>query len=171
MGARACILDASLVFSLGKAGRLDVLARTPGFRWHIAPVTRAELKSPETRVPVEQLILASVITPVELDSADQAGIELLAEWSELVGPGEAEAIAIGISRGWLIGLEDLQARRRLDQRVARGHWINCANVLLDAVQGGAMTLAEADGIFQALDVFSSYTKRGVTSLADLQERK
>jgi len=167
LDARPCILDASLLLSLGKAGRLDVLARTPGFRWHIAPVTRAELKSSETRVPVEHLILASVITPVELDSGDQAGIELLAEWSELVGPGEAETIAIGIFRGWLIGLEDLQARRRLDQRIGRGHWINCANVLLDAIRGGALTLAEGDGIFQALDVFSSYTKRGVTSLTDL----
>jgi len=50
----------------------------------------------------------------------------------------------GASRGWLIALED-----RKDQRIATDEgakWINCANVLLDAVDDGRLSVAQADEI-------------------------
>ncbi|MDP3911464.1 MAG: hypothetical protein Q8Q14_13850 [Gemmatimonadales bacterium] len=101
---------------------------------------------------------------VDLDSDDAAGIAFLAEWSDRVDPGEAESIAIALTRGWLVGLEDLEARRLLDRTVGPGRWINCANVLIDAVTAGLLSLPDAEAAFQSLDVYSSYMKAGVTSL-------
>ncbi len=167
MPAKDCILDASILISLGKAGRLDVLGKTRSYRWHVAQMTRQELVKPETREPVEQFILDGRIAIVGLDSDDPPGMELLAEWSDRVDPGEAESIAIALARGWLIGLEDLQARRLLDRTVGPGRWINCANVLIDALNAGSLSLPEGEGVFQSLDVYSSYVKAGVTTLRSL----
>jgi len=164
------VLDASLLISLGKAGQMHILSKAPSYRWHIGPITRAELLRPETRDPVERLIVEGRITPEQLDSEDAAGMALFAEWSERVDPGEAEAIGIALARGWVVGLEDLDARRQLNRHIGPGCWINCANILLDAMQAGTMSAAEADEVFRKLDVYSSYEKAGVRSLADLRGR-
>ena len=167
MPARPCVLDASLLISLGKAGQVDVLSKAPSYRWHIGPITRAELRRRETRDPVERLIVQGLIAPEEVDSEDPA-MAAFAEWSERVDPGEAEAIALALARGWAVGLEDLDARRLLDRLAGSGRWINCANILLDAVEARTMTLSEADGVFRRLDVYPSYQKAGVRSLSQLR---
>lgn len=167
MIARPAVADSSFLLSFGKAGKLDLLAKTPQFQWRVTPLVREELKTPLTRDGVERLVLAGVISPIELDSDNEAALALLAEWSELVDPGEAESIAVALASGWLVAIEDLNARRRLDRRVGPGHWINCANVLIAGVQAGGLSLRDADEIFQNLDVFTAYAKRAVVTLAQL----
>jgi len=103
----------------------------------------------------------------DLDSDDGPAMALFAEWSEWVDPGEAEAIALALARGWLVGLEDLEARRLLDRHVGSGKWINSASILLDAVKAGTVSIRDADVIFRALDVYSSYVKVGIKSLSQL----
>jgi len=133
----------------------------------MTPLVRAELKTAPTRNAAERLIVRGVISPIELDSDDEPALILLAEWSELVDPGEAESIAVALANDWLVAIEDLNARRLLDRRVGPGHWINCADVLVAAVQAGGLSLREADEIFQSLDVFYAYSKRGIATLAQL----
>jgi hypothetical protein len=161
---RSCVLDASLVIALGKAGHADILRKVRSFEWHIGAIARGELVKPATKRPVEQMIAEGVVKPVELDADDAAGMTLFAQWSESLDPGEAESVTIALSNGWLVGLEDLAAQRRLDRISGPGHWINCANVLIAAIREGGLTLVDADAIFAKLDVFSGYAKRGVTSL-------
>lgn len=168
MPGRPCVLDASLLLSLGKAGQLDLLRKAPEFHWHIAPIARSELRSAETREPVEQAILGGTITPVELDSDDEGTTALFGEWAEVTDPGEAESIAIALAKGWLVALEDRDAQRRLDRLAGPGHWINCANILIAATRAGRLKLREADAIFQRLDVFPGYAKQGVQSILQLE---
>lgn len=165
--ARPCVLDASLLTALGKAGQLDLLRKTRAYEWRIAPIARGELKKPETRHPVEQMILDGVIRCVELDSDQSDALALFAQWSERVDPGEAESIAIALANGWLVGLEDIAPQRLIDREAGPGHWINCANILIDAVQSGSLSLAKADEIFRSLDVYPGYASRGIRSLAQL----
>ena len=167
MAARPSIPDSSLLITLGKAKCVDILRKTPSYEWRIGEVTRSELRQPETREPVERLILEGVIKIVELDSTDSRGMELLAEWAERVDPGEAEAIAIAARWGWLVGLEDLEARRLVDRHLGRGRWINGANLFIDAVRAGTVSLADAEAAFASLDVYPSYLKRGVHRLSEL----
>jgi len=168
LSPQPCVLDASLLISLGKVGRLDLLEKAPSFSWYITPLTRNELRRPETREPVERLILEGRITVAELDSEDAAGMALLADWSERVDPGEAESTTVALARQWVIGLEDLQARRLLDRHAGPGRWINCATILLDAVGAGSLPLPAAEEVFQTLDVYTSYLKAGIRSLAQLR---
>ena len=74
MPARPCVLDASLLISLGKAGQMHILSKAPSYRWHIGPITRAELLRPETRDPVERLI-------VERSEERRVGKECRSRWS------------------------------------------------------------------------------------------
>ena len=152
---------------MGKAGRLDLLSNSGAYEWRIAPIARGELKRPETRQPVEQMILDGLIKSVELDSDQPDALALFADWSERVDPGEAETIAIALANDWLVGIEDIASQRHLDRAPGPGHWINCANILVEAVKSGSLPLAKADEIFRSLDVYTGYVSRGIRSLAQL----
>ena len=78
---------------------------------------------------------------------------------------------MALSRGWRVALEDLHAQRQLDARSGRGRWINCANVLLDAVTDNRLALADADAVFRTLNCYAGYQKRGVSSLAHLRANR
>jgi predicted nucleic acid-binding protein len=164
--ARPCVLDASLLIALGKAGQVELL-RKIAFEWRIGPITRSELVKPETKRPVEEMILDGVIQVIELDSDDERGLELFSQWSERVDPGEAESIALALRNGWLVGIEDLAAQRKLDRIAGAGHWVNCASLLIASVKAGTMRLAEADALFASLDVFGGYAKSGIRSLSQI----
>src|SRR5690606_13666348 len=94
--------------------------------------------------------------------------ERWAKWSTLVDPGEAEAIAIAVSRNWLVALEDRKAQRALNRIAGAGRWINCVNLLLDAVDDDLLLEADADTIFRGLDCYGGYEKRGARVLRDLR---
>ena len=117
------------------------------------------------RRPIESTLSGS-INIVTVDSDDDRVLAHFAEWSQIVDPGEAEAIAVALSRDWLVALEDRQAQRQLDRRVGKGRWTNAAAVLVSMVQCGDMSVAEADSVFRLLYVFPGYVKRGVSSIGD-----
>ena len=147
-----------------------MLSKAPSYKWYITPITRRELRKPATHEPVEQSILEGLISVRELESEDAGGIALFAEWSERVDPGEAESIAVALTNRWVVGLEDLDARRLLDRHAGPGHWLNAANILLDGVAAGTLGLQTADEVFQSLDVYSSYLKVGIRSISQLRLR-
>lgn len=164
----ACVLDATLLITLGSAQALEILTRSRLHTWHITPIVRGELRSDVTRRGVERAILEGSIVTAELDLADDRDAAAWARWSRLVDPGEAEAIALAEVRHWKVAIEDLRARRALDRELGAGRWLNCANLLLDGIRAGRLSEAEGDAIFQRLDCFSSYAKRGVSSLGQLR---
>lgn len=102
----------------------------------------------------------------ELDTDSVQELRLFAHWSDAVDAGEAEAIAVALSRGWLIGIEDLFAQRRVTREAGTDHWINAAALLVSAVKQGRKSLTEADAIFVRLDCYGGYRKKGITSLGD-----
>lgn len=167
MPPRPCVLDTSLVLAFGKAGHVAVLTSAPGFALYITPRVQEEVRSPETRTPIRQAVLEGRIGIVEIDSDDENAMKLLAQWSSLVDYGEAETIAVALSRTWLVGTEDLAAQRQLNRRVGAGRWINAATVLLDCVAQGGLAMPDAESVFRSLDVYTAYSKAGVMSLAAL----
>jgi hypothetical protein len=163
------VLDASLLLNLGGASALDLLWNDPRHRWHITPITRSEVASDPTRTAVAHAILNGRLRPTELDTRSVSELTALALWTRYVDPGEAEAIAIATSRGWVVGIEDLAAQRRLTREEGSQHWINAAGLLVAAVRAGRLPLPAADAIFARLDCYSGYRKRGIASLSDLAE--
>lgn len=161
------VADASLLLSLGEASALHLLWDDPDRIWYVTPIGRSEVKSDPTRSELSRAILSGRLATTELDTDSDHELRLFARWSDLVDAGEAEAIAVALARGWVVGLEDLFAQRRVTDAAGEAHWVNAAALLLRATDHGRMSMANADAIFVRLDCYRGYRKRGIASLKDL----
>lgn len=163
----AGVADASLLLSLGEASALHLLWDDPDRVWRVTPIARSEVRSDPTRSELSRAILSGRLATTELDTDSDQELRLFAHWSDLVDAGEAEAIAVALARGWVVGLEDLFAQRRVTFEAGAAHWVNAATLLVNATTNRRMSIADADAVFVRLDCYSGYRKRGITSLRDL----
>jgi predicted nucleic acid-binding protein len=164
---RPCVLDTSILLSFTGAGRFEIVLDNQRYEWCVTPLVRGELTRREYREPVDAAIAGGRLQLAAVDSTNEAELREWARWSAAVDAAEGEAIAIALSRGWLIAIEDRQAQRALDRTAGTGHWLNSANVLVDAVRDQRLALVEADAVFRSLDCYRGYEKRKVTTLAQL----
>lgn len=162
-----CVLDASLILSVASAAAFHLLWAHPGYVWHISGIVRGELRQRTSRDPIDAAIAAGHLLLVELDTSDPVQMREWGKWLERVDQGEAEAIAIASTKGWRVAVEDRQAQRAIDADLGRGRWVNCGSLLIDAVEGKRLSLAEADRIFHDLDCYTSYAKAGLGAIVDL----
>ena len=167
MTARPCVLDSSLILSLIGAGGFSLLDGNARYDWRITAIVRGELTRKADREKIDAMIAGGALAVAEIDTANSAEVAEWGNWSAIVDPGEAEAITLAVARNWIVAIEDRQAQRAIDRRVGKGRWINCANVLLDAVTDGRCSLDDGDALFRALDCYSGYKKAGITSLSQL----
>jgi predicted nucleic acid-binding protein len=165
--AAPCVLDASLILSVASANAFQLLWSHPRYVWHISGIVRGELRQRSSRDPIDAAIAAGHLLLVELDTSDPAQMREWAKWLERVDQGEAEAITIASTRGWLVAIEDRQAQRAIDANLGPGRWVNCGSLLIDAVEGKRLSVAEADKVFHELDCHSSYAKAGLETITDL----
>lgn len=161
------VLDASLILTLSDARSLSLLWQDPELRWHVSPLVRDEILSEPARSELSAAILKGRLGLTELDTRSEAELAAFGEWSGVVDAGEAEAIAIGICREWVVGIEDRYAQRQLTRRAGPGAWMNAAGLLVRAERGGRMTLGDANAVFVSLDCYAGYRKRGVLGLEEL----
>lgn len=161
------VADASLLLSLGEASALHLLWENPGPIWHVTPIARGEVKKDPTQSELSRAILSGRLATTELDTDSEEETRLFAHWSDLVDAGEAEAIAVALARGWVVGLEDLFAQRCVTREASETRWVNSATLLLAAVRCGRMSMADADAVFARLDCYSGYRKRGIRSLRNI----
>lgn len=168
--ARNGVVDASLLLSLSSASSLNLLWNDPHHDWHLTPLVRNEIQREPARSEVSNAVLDGRLGLAELamESSDESGA--WARWSGIVDPGEAEAIAVATTRGWVVGIEDRFAQRRLTEAAGPESWVNAATLLVSAIEEGRLSLPSADLIFQDLDCYPGYAKRGITSVADLRGR-
>lgn len=165
--AKEAVVDASLLLTLGEAAALHLLWDDAHHDWHVTPIARGEVLSEPTRSEISRALLNGHLAVTELNTESEIELRAFARWSDCVDAGEAEAIAVATTRGWIVGLEDLFAQRRLTREAGAGTWVNAASLLISAVKDGALSLSAADAIFVRLDCYPGYRKRGVSSLADL----
>lgn len=166
--ATGAVVDASLLLTLGDASALHLLWDDPRYVWHVTPIVRAELLSEPTRTEIANALLRGQLAATEIDVRSPAEMAALAHWSRALDAGEAEAIAVAVSRGWIIGIEDLFAQRKLTATHGSATWVNAATLLLHAIDDGRLRLGDADSLFRRLDCYAGYVKRGITSLAQLR---
>ncbi len=167
--APPCIVDASVLLNLGPVRGLHVLLENGRYHWKVTPIVRGEVKHAESRMALERGILDGRIGIAELDTDSPREVALWGEWSRQLDPGEAEAVTLAIARGWLVAIEDRKGQRVLNEQLGAGRWINCANLLLDAVADDRMSMAAADELFGKLSCYPGYQRKGASSLRALVE--
>lgn len=165
--ATSAVLDASLLLTLGSASALHLLWDNPRYEWHITPIVRSELMSEPTRSEISKALVQGLVRSTELDTDSDEELGALARWREIVDAGEAEAIAIAITRRWIVGLEDRFAQRRVTEAAGAERWINSATLLIQAIQDQRLSESEADEIFRRLDCYPGYEKQGIVRVSDL----
>lgn len=144
-----------------------MLTESARYAWKVTPIVRGEVKHADTRLSLERAILDGRIELVEIDTTAEREMALWAEWSQQLDAGEAEAVVLASSREWLVAIEDRKGQRVLNEQRGKGKWINCANLFLDAVADGRLSLAEADELFRKLSCYPGYQRKGMVSLRGL----
>jgi predicted nucleic acid-binding protein len=100
-------------------------------------------------------LAATELTPIEKAKSE--------ELSQTLGHGEAECIAVGLSRGYMVLTDDRNARR-----TAHAHNVKVSGTvgaLLILIRQSALTITEADGY---LDTMKQHSYRSpVKSLSEL----
>jgi len=166
--ATECVVDASVILNLTPIRGLSVLLDSKRYFWKITPIARREVENAEARRQLEVAIVSGQIAVEELDLSVEVEADLLAHWSEELDAGEAEAVALAVARGWRVALEDRKGQRLMNEQLGHGRWVNCADLLLHAVDDKRLTLTEAEDLFVRLSCYGGYSRRGVATLADLQ---
>jgi hypothetical protein len=165
---RPAVIDTSLMLALSGAGALERLLCDTGCDWRVTPIAYGEVASHATHDILDRAIGAGRVHLAAIETTDQSQMNEWARWELVVDVGQAEVIALALMNGWVAGLEDRHAQRALDRDAGPGHWTNTASLLLNAVQDGALSNAEAEELFAALDSYRGYCRRGAASLAKLQ---
>jgi predicted nucleic acid-binding protein len=158
-----------MFLNLGPVRGLPALLDNDRFAWKVTPIVRDEVKHPESRSILERAILDGTIDLVEIDTSLETEGALLARLSQKLDAGEAESLALAIARSWQIALEDRKGQRIAVEEGA--HWINSADVLLDAIDDDRLSEDQADALFSRLSCYPGYRKRGINRLSDLGRKR
>lgn len=113
------IVDACCVINLCAAGELSDLLNAAGGRWYVPSVVRTEamflrVEQPDGTIVQEPVDLAPFIeSGVLTECRAEAGpeLDLYVALASRIDDGEAMALAIAKTRGWIVSTDDRKARR------------------------------------------------------------
>jgi predicted nucleic acid-binding protein len=139
-GMKPSVIDTTVLSNFAHARRSDLLQAALGADAFTTPAVMAEFHAGEERrlVPVCDWHWLPVLelTPDE--------IKLAAQLRQQLGAGEAQCLAVAVSRGITFLSDDFAARRMASQHGVRVS--GTLGVLLHLVQTGELALAEADDL-------------------------
>ncbi len=113
---RTVVLDATVVISLAKAGRLGLLGTLPGWLFVVPDQVVEEVTYPDQAEALRQVIQAGGLR--RESSTDPGEMALYAELRRRMGKGEAACLAMAATRGWHLASDD---RGRAFRRLLREH--------------------------------------------------
>lgn len=149
------MVDACLVISFGNAGRLDLLFSTPQRRIAITPVSAGEVVRPPASLALAEAIKAGDIAreAIDLDNpAEQDALHAVNAIPAFRDRGEAEALALAVSRGWVVGSDDAAVRSYAMRAIGPARIAGALDFLVWAVRDGRLTSAGGEALLGALDV-------------------
>lgn len=113
---RTVVVDATVVISLAKVGRLGLLGTLPGWLFVVPDQVVEEVTYPDQAEALRQVIQAGGLR--QESSTDPAEMALYAELRQRMGKGEAACLAMAATRGWYLASDD---RGRAFRRLLREH--------------------------------------------------
>lgn len=142
------VADTSVLLNFALIDRLDLLTET-GYLVHAPNHVIQEVLSHECRERVARALTSGRL--VELEIVDLAEIELYATYKRRFGDGESAALAVGISRRWLIAIDEKgPTRREVIERLGPEFLLTTPLVLAAAIAHGALDVTAVPSIRQSL---------------------
>lgn len=162
------ITDTSTLVNFLRVGRVDLLAGLASYRFVVTDHVRAEVTSyyPTQLSNFEFALLASHIVEMMLDAP--ADLTVFAELKALrLGDGECASIAVALNRGLPLAIDDIRARKKAVARDPNLRVLDTIGLMVEAIQAGLVTVAEADAIKADWEINHRFIKKHFSSFAEL----
>lgn len=169
MTAEPAIVDSSTLLNFVLTTSLELLLSLCGYSFRIPPHVYAEIepkRGREVLLPAidQGRLLVEVLTDEEMKQAEA----LQAPTREGgLDPGEAQVVAVAISRGWRALVDDKAAQRILRSKRGEGSWLTTPTIIVEAIKQGRLTVEEADTLREAMDEKASFRMKGFASFREL----
>ena len=144
------VSDTDVLINFLRVGRLELLCRHADYRVVITEHTRGAFGAPgEVTDNVQLSELEAAISSGEIEATsltDISEIGLFASLNAFLGRGEAAAIAVATSRGWVVATDDRRAGSEIQRRLGANRRLTTPGILLRCIERGHLTVVEADTI-------------------------
>ncbi len=137
------VLDTSVLLNFLRVGRLDLLVGLPEHEFLLTDHVRGEVTYPAQAATLQQALQNRQLVEVRVDHPG----ELLAfgrlTTLGILGVGECAALAVAVSRGLPIGIDDKAARKKALALFGFEQFIGSADLVALAIRAGMINAAEA----------------------------
>lgn len=142
MHRKLFFVDTTVVSNFSIVGGVHLLDEAMRGRWRVAEAVSAEVRT--------GVALGRIPSPGELrvEKLSEKEKRLAASLRRALGPGESECIALAKERGGIFCSDDLAARRMANSMGVPV--VGTLGILLSLVQGGVLTLEEADSLLKEM---------------------
>jgi predicted nucleic acid-binding protein len=172
VNAEPVIVDSSTLLNFVLTGSLDLLLDLHEFSFRIPPRVYAEIEPERGRellLPaIEQSrLLVEILTDEEM----QVSEVLQSPTAQgALDSGEAQVVAIAISRSWRALVDDKAAQRLLRSRRGDESWLTTPAIIVEAIRQGCLTVEEADALREKMEEKAYFRMKGFTSFRELLTR-
>lgn len=142
------VVDTSVLLNFIHLDRLDLFGDLPAYTFVICDQVNAEVVLQGQRSILASALSAGHLGETAADSPDQ--LELFIELSRTLDPGESASLAVAVSLGWLVAVDERAAQREADRRLGTGRCITTPGVIVEAIRAGLVSIEEADRMKGAL---------------------
>jgi predicted nucleic acid-binding protein len=141
--------DACVLINFLVAGCLDSLTQNPLFHFVVTEHVVSEITEPSQAEALSAAISAGHITVITVNNPEE--LATFGELRRFLGSGESAALAAAFHRNLVFATDDRRTRREADKRLGTGRLLTTPGILLAAIQGGILTVQEADKIKVTLE--------------------
>jgi len=162
------ITDTSTLVNFLRIGRVDLLAGLTSYRFVVTDHVRYEVTSyyPAQLSSFEFALLAGHVIELTLDTP--ADLTVFADLKTLrLGDGECASIAAALNRGVPLAIDDIRARKKAVARNPSLRLLDTIGLMVEAIQAGLLTVAEADVIKVDWETNHRFIKKHFLSFAEL----
>lgn len=154
MPERALIIDACIVITFGREEQLELVTARPR-RIVIGDRARDEVERRPAKTQLEEAVRNGSIDVEAVDLDDPEEQNALARYDGMPafeGRGDAEVIALAVSRGYIVGSDDRAIRRQVRRDLGPERIAGTLDLVVWAVRDGRLDLDSALAFLKACDV-------------------
>lgn len=156
------VLDACLAITFGNAGALDLVTGIERYDVVIASRAIGEVTRPPASHALREAVEEGRIRSAAVDLSVPEEQDALVRFDTMPafrGRGDAEVLALAVSRGYAVGTDERAIRRVAKAELTSRHLVSTLDVLVLAVREERVSARKAAGLLGRLDVGPAYLKR------------
>lgn len=155
MNGGTVVIDACLAITFGNAGALDVVSQLRLHRVVIARRAFGEILREPALGALQAAVSSGVIVIETIDLSVPAEQDALVRFDTrpaFTNRGEAEVLALAVSKGYIVGSDERPVRTSALAELGANRFAGTLDFLVWGLREGRLSLTQAEGLVQTLDV-------------------